>query len=66
MLPELDPTKRRVVDEDTEAAIWLALDSETDPRWRNMLICADGIDNRRYVLAAWRTHVQESRRRAEL
>lgn len=63
-LPELDPTKRRVVDEYTEEAIWKALDTETDPCWRNMLICANGIENRRLVLHAWRD--RQGRGRAQL
>lgn len=54
ILPELDPTAE--ADTNLEWHIARALETETDPRWRRMLIGACGLENRRATLNAWYRH----------
>lgn len=51
LLPELNPQPR--VDHNTEYLIELALATESSEMWRDRLIGACGIDNRRAALSAW-------------
>jgi len=54
LLPELDP--KPVVEFNVEYAIGRILETETDQAWRDRLIGACGLSNRRNALAAWRDH----------
>lgn len=51
-VPEMDPSN---VDLKLERLIRQALETETDPTWRERLVMSEG-DGRRVVFDAWKTH----------